>query len=79
MCVFQFVDVVKDTQSEVKFQNLATDSHIHGEDLQVQITFAIKALKSDLDKMESECLTALNKKEDEIINTLTEITQSIDE
>lgn len=60
-------------------KKLATAIHIHGEDLQLQITFAVEALQSDLDKMESECMTVLNQKEDKIINTISEITQSIDE
>lgn len=48
----------------------------HGEALDREIDIAIKKLQSDVDKMKYKCMVDLHKLEDEINNSISEITQT---
>lgn len=48
----------------------------HGEALHREIDIAIKKLQSDVDKMKYKCMVDLQKLEDEINNSISEITQT---
>lgn len=69
--------LVQKTDMIKHFQKIATALIEHGEAVQNEINNTIKLLKSDLDEMGFKHLAILNEKEDNISQTMSEITQNI--
>lgn len=67
----QIIDLIENSKMVEKAINK------HGEDMHRKIEIAIKTLKSELDKVDSENLAVLHKQKDQIKHIITEIGQDI--